>query len=130
MAAAQDIVLTHHPSAQVRSLSSVYNCMGMAFASRRTCVEPDCLEMILADDNYKPVNDEKELWPGDLVIYRDEEGKPVHVGVVNQVRLDLKNVTWEVFAISQWGADGEYLHRVDDVNPNLGTPTEYWTDRV
>ena len=64
------------------------------------------------------------------MIYRDEDGEAVHVSVVTRVHVDLTNATWEVFAVSQWGADGEYLHRVDDVHPNLGRPKEYWTDRV
>lgn len=130
MIAARDIVLTHHPSARLRSMSSVYNCMGMAFASRRTCIEPEILEMILDEDSYQRVRNERDLTPGDIVIYRNENGIPVHIGVVCEVRTNLRSAIREVFAISQWGGDGEYFHRVDDVNPRLGKPTEYWTDRV
>ena len=129
MMVARDLVVSNHASARMRSLSSVYNCMGMVFATRRTCIEPDYLEMILQDDGYRSVSDESELWPGDIVIYRDQEGEVAHIGIVIRVTADLRNATWEVFAISQWGADGEYLHRVDDVNPRLGSPVEYWTER-
>ena len=130
MIAAREIVLTHHPSARVRSLSSVYNCMGMAFASRRTHIEPEHLELILDGDSYRQVHLESDLTPGDIVIYRDQNGIAVHIGVVCEVRTDLRNATRAVFALSQWGGDGEYFHRVDDVNPRLGEPTEYWTDRI
>ena len=130
MIAARDIVLTHHPSARVRSLSSMYNCMGMAFASRRTYIESEHLELILDGDNYQRVPHESELAVGDIVIYRDQNGEPVHVAMVSDVRTNLRDATWEVFVISQWGGDGEYFHRVDDVHPRLGEPTEYWTDRI
>lgn len=67
---------------------------------------------------------------GDVVVYRDEGGAVVHVGVVSQVQTDLREGTRGILVLSQWGADGEYFHRIDDVNPLLGKPVEYWTDRV
>ena len=68
--------------------------------------------------------------PGDVVVYRDEEGFVVHVGLVTEVETNVKEATWEVSVLSQWGGDGEYFHRIDDVSPLLGKPTEYWTDRT
>ena len=130
MEAARDIIVTHHSSANVRSLSSVYNCMGMAFASRRSGVEPEYLEWILGDDGYRRVSDEGELVPGDLVVYRDDQGDVSHVGVITEIRTNVREGVREVFVLSQWGRDGEYFHEVDDVSPLLGKPSEYWTDRV
>ena len=130
MRAARDIVLGSHPKAQVRSLSSVYNCMGMVFASRRTCVEPDHLRMILQDDEYQRVNNEGQLQPGDVIIYRDDENQVSHVGVVVEVKPNLEKADREILVLSQWGGDGEYLHLNEDVNPRLGKPAEYWTDRI
>ncbi len=130
MNAAKDIVLQAHPDAHARSLSSVYNCMGMVFASRRTWVDPEHLPMILAEDDYQPVPNEGELQPGDVVVYQDGDGQVSHVGIVDQVKTNVAEGTWEVFVLSQWGRDGEYFHRADDVNPRLGKPAEYWTDRV
>jgi len=124
------MVLPRHPSARVRSLSSVYNCMGMVFASRRTWIDPEHLYMILEDDDYRRVLHEGELVRGDLVIYRDEEGHVTHVGLVAEVRTNLREARWEVIVLSQWGEVGEYFHHIDDVEPNLGKPTEYWTDRI
>ena len=133
MQAAQAMVLGEHPSAKVRSLSSVYNCMGMVFASRRTWVEPDYLQMILEDDEYRPI-DRNELHRGDVVVYRNNHDEISHVGIVYEVRLKVDEATLEVVAevvvASQWGHDGEYFHLDDDVNPRLGKPTEYWTDRT
>ncbi len=40
-----------HGAERTRSLSSVYNCFGMVFASRRTTIHPDDIEMILTDDS-------------------------------------------------------------------------------
>ena len=130
MQAARSIVLSAHPSARARSLSSLYNCVGMVFASRRTWVEPEHLPMILADDEYRQVNNRGELQPGDVVVYRDDQDEISHVGIVAEVRPDLEEATWVVVVLSQWGADGEYFHIDDDVNPRLGRPTEYWTDRI
>ena len=130
MNAAKAFVLQDHPDAHARSLSSVYNCMGLVFASRRTWVDPEHLPMILADDDYRQVPDEGNLQPGDVVVYRDGDGQVSHVGIVDRVRTNVTQAVWEVFVLSQWGRDGEYFHRADDVNPRLGKPAEYWTDRV
>ena len=129
MQAAKDIVLNAHPSAHARSLSSLYNCVGMVFASRRTCVEPEHLPMILADDEYQQVN-RRDLQPGDIVVYRDDRDEISHVGIVADVTPNPKDATWDVVVLSQWGGDGEYFHLDYDVNPRLGRPTEYWTDRT
>jgi hypothetical protein len=104
--------------------------MGMAFASRRTLIDPDHLQLILADDGYRRIPHENDLVAGDVVVYRDESGAVSHVGLVTDVMPDLRGATWEISVLSQWGQDGEYFHRVDDVSPRLGKAAEYWTDRV
>ena len=130
MQAARDFVLSAHSSASVRSLNSVYNCVGMVFASRRTWIEPEHVPMILSDDGYRPI-DRNELERGDVVVYRRESLEEIsHVGVVARVEVKPKDASLEVLVLSQWGHDGEYFHLDDDVNPMLGTPTEYWTDRI
>ena len=129
MQAAQAMVLGSHSSAKSRSLSSVYNCMGMIFAARRTWIETDHLRAILEDDEYRPI-DRYELQQGDIVVYKNNHNEDSHVAIVFEVKLKLVDATLEVVVLSQWGQDGEYLHKDDDVNPWLGTPTEYWTDRT
>ena len=129
MEAARDMVLSTHSSAKMRSLSSVYNCMGMVFASRRTWVDPEEIQTILEHDEYRQI-DRSELERGDVVVYRNNEGRVAHVGIVYGINVNLKEATREVLVLSQWGGDGEYFHSDHDVNRNLGEPTEYWTDRA
>ena len=130
MNAARDFVLTGHPSRRLRSLSSVYNCMGMVFASRRTWIEPEQLPIILEGDEYKRVPNESEIVVGDVVVYKDGTGSVSHIGTVTEVRINLHLATREIMVLSQWGRDGEYFHPVDDVSGRLGTASEYWTDRA
>ena len=127
---AQSDILDRHPRAHARSLSSIYNCMGMVFASRRTWIEPENLEMILIEDEYRQVNDLAQLERGDVVVYRDSQGDVSHVGIVAEPGLYTPDGKRQVLILSQWGQAGEYVHLVDDVSPWLGTPVEYWTDRT
>lgn len=111
-------------------MSSVYNCMGMVFAARRTWIDPEEIRLILEDDDYRRVSDASELMPGDVVVYRTDDGSVSHVGVISEVQIDIREASRRIVVLSQWGREGEYFHGVDDVNPRLGKPTEYWTDRV
>lgn len=129
MREAKDLVLATHPSATLRSLTSVYDCMGMVFAARRTTVATDVLQMILEDDEYHRLSSSDQVSIGDIVVYRDSQGIATHVGLVVQAGPIRQDGTRDIFILSQWGANGEYFHRVDDVSPYLGTPTEYWSDR-
>ena len=129
MDAARKFVLTAHETARLRSLASVYNCLGMVFASRRTWVEPEELPKILSDDSYRKIK-RTELQSGDVIIYRDDSNEVSHVGIVDEVIVKLEDGTKKVRVLSQWGADGEYFHLDYDVNPRLGQPSEYWTDRT
>ena len=95
----------------------------------RTWIETDHLRAILEDDEYRPI-DRYGLQQGDIVVYKDNHNEDSHVAIVFEVKLNLVDATFEVVVLSQWGQDGEYLHKDDDVNPQLGTPTEYWTDRT
>ena len=57
MNAARDLFLKEHGSLKLRSLCSEYNCMRMAFASRRTCVDTDQLRLIRDEDGYATVQE-------------------------------------------------------------------------
>lgn len=127
--AAKEMFESSHPTVRVRSLTSVYNCMGMVFAARRTCIDTDELQMIFDDDEHHKLHSLNDVMDGDVVVYRDDTGHVSHVGLVSDVRLDIREGTLHITVLSQWGRDGEYFHRVDDVHPFLGTPAEYWTDR-
>lgn len=128
--AAREGMRDHYPEARLRSFRSDYNCLGMVFANRRTWIDPEQLELILSEDGYRRVIDERELQLGDVVVYRNTAGAAVHVGIVTTVTSILHPASWEVWVLSQWGAAGEYFHRVDYVHPLLGTPSEYWTERI
>ena len=85
--------------------------------------------MILEEDEYRQV-DRSELERGDVVVYRrDGLQEASHVGLVYKVVPNLGEAKFDVVVLSQWGQDGEYFHLDDDVNPILGQPAEYWTDR-
>ena len=128
LAAGRRLVLDNHPSAQLRSLSASYNCIGMAFANRRTCVEPIHVQMILDDDGYHEIRPQDVL-PGDIVIYRDNAGEISHVAVVVSHEPDVSNARWKTMVLSQWGADGEYLHDYGDVHEMLGRPDKFYSEK-
>lgn len=117
------------PAARLRTLTGVYNCMGMAFASRRTWVWPEDLGMILEGDEYHRLSGPDQAELGDVVVYHSPLGSVEHVGLVAQVNIDLRQATRQIFVLSKWGALGEYFHQIDDVPELLGAPAEYWSDR-
>ena len=86
--------------------------------------------MILREDGYRRVMRESELQQGDVVVYRDSSGEVSHVGLVAEVNPNIRDANFQVTVLSQWGATGEYFHRVDDVTPILGHFSEYWTERL
>src|SRR6266404_2006194 len=125
--AARSIVLEGHPEARPRSLTATYNCIGMAFANRRTWIEPEHVPMILADDGYAEVAVPAAVMPGDLVIYQDPAGEITHVAVVVSNRPNLENGSSNILVLSQWGLDGEYLHDYTDVPHLLGKPVKFYS---
>lgn len=126
--AARDFVTRKHPSARVRSLSATYNCIGLAFATRRTWVDTAHVKMILDDDGYAPI-EERDVQPGDLAVYRDREGNVTHVGIVISHVPDVEAAIWRTRVLSQWGADGEYFHDLADVDEWLGKFEQFYTER-
>ena len=99
----------------------------MVFASRRTWIIDD-IEPILEADDYIQVQGLDRIQVGDLVLY----GRPAdirHVGMVVSKEPNVYNGSWNIHVMSQWGADGEYLHPLDHVPGLYGTPLEFWTDR-
>jgi hypothetical protein len=129
MQVAHEIVKTHHTTAKCRSLCSSYNCMGLVFGSRRTCIDTDSFLLIKDDDELTRVSSIADVVVGDIIVYRDNFKNITHVGLVIEKKPKLVDGSYELNILSQWGADGEYFHRIDDVNKNLGTPAEFWTDR-
>jgi hypothetical protein len=126
--AAQDIWQQSRPNARLRSLTSVYNCMGMIFASRRTCVEIGDLPWILKEDGYRQIINRDELRVGDVVVYGTLK-ELTHVGLVYEIPLISTTNKREIMVLSKWGLDGEYIHEMEYVPALFGRPVEFWTDR-
>lgn len=130
MAAAIEIVEESTENVRLRSASATYNCVGMTFANRRTKIEPQHLRRILNEDGYRRVYDRTRVMPGDVVLYGGEEGdEPDHVGLVANVHDDLEEVTREIWVLSQFGREGEYLHEESDVPAGCDGPISYYTER-
>jgi hypothetical protein len=128
MRAALDIDREINPNACLRSASSTYNCMGMVFASRRTCIDITELEFILKEDNYRKLAGVQEAEVGDVVVYC-KNGIPEHVGIISSLDINVANASREVKVLSKWGHHGEYIHLIQDVPSQYGSPTMFWTDR-
>lgn len=128
MRAATQMWQERHPRAKLRAAASTYNCMGLAFANRRTCIDPGQWEVIRDDDGYRQLARSEPPCPGDIVLYRDSDGYS-HVAVITAVEPDVQSANWRIEVISQWGADGEFIHQMSDVPQLLGAPAEIWTDR-
>jgi hypothetical protein len=128
--AAATVHLSTFPQAKLRSATAVYNCMGLVFASRRTWIDTDYLNDILIDDGYIKIAGPEEAKCGDIVIYRMNENSHItHVAIIVDIKPEVKTASWKITVLSQWGADGEYIHFLEEVPTILGEPVEYWTDR-
>ena len=114
--------------AEIRSVSQCYNCMGLVFASRRTCLEIDDLQDILNDDGYRPLPNSDVCDVGDVVVYKRDHVR-THVGIIIKKERRLENGTWKIFVMSQWGWDAEVIHPLESVHPEYGIAEEFWTDR-
>lgn len=128
--AAREIVRGISPSAMCRSLTGLYNCVGLVFASRRTMVDVKHLPIILEDDGYSMIPESDALL-GDIVLYR-RNGLISHVGIVFEfrdvsIRGDRSRI--EVWVLSQWGENGEYLHKLREVPTIYGDGLEFWSER-
>lgn len=128
--AAYQYVKSISPSARCCSLTAMYNCVGVVFASRRTHVDCEHLDMILQDDGYRLIS-QKSAIEGDVVVYR-KDGIPLHVGIIYELQ-DLSfardGSQIELWVLSQWGQDGEYIHKLREVSTLYGDQLEFWTER-
>jgi hypothetical protein len=100
----------HEHDAEVRTAATGrYNCHGLTFASRRTCIEDvAAVQKILVDDGYVPVSPDSVM-PGDVVIYY-HDGVIDHSGLVVEVP---QGAIRFPRIVSKWGPNGaEFLHWV------------------
>lgn len=106
--------------------SGRYNCHGLVFASRRTNIPPPgddddkIVSRILRTDGYKRITSDPQV--GDIAVYRDDDNKIEHTGIVCRV-LYVGNAP-VVWVWSMWGGLGEFEHKSHQT-PYRSTP-EYW----
>jgi hypothetical protein len=117
------------PDIKLRSLSSQYDCVGMIFASRRTAIGAEHLEMILSDDGYYRVSP-RDAVCGDLIVYRDKEGTPNHLALISAIIQEIAEGNIRFECLSQWGENGEYFHREDKISKWFGPNREIWSERL
>jgi peptidoglycan/LPS O-acetylase OafA/YrhL len=91
-----------HEVIRIEGPNATSNCHGWVFTRGVFCVSSEQVDTILADNGYLPV---ERAQAGDLVIYRDDSGLPLHTGVVRLVGDD-----GLVLLESKWGPLGVFLH--------------------
>ena len=111
-----------------------YNCYGMVFATRRTAIyEDEQIPDILEDDGYRQIP-EKDVRPGDIVLYRDRDPK---LGLLHAA-LVMRRQEWQgaipvSFALSKWndvcGEDGHNVRHHIWPRPGYDVVLEFWAER-
>jgi hypothetical protein len=101
----------------------------LVFANRRTWVDTEVIELIRQEDGYDRVSRVDEVRPGDVLVYRDQKGEIMHIGIVLSMEPLVATASWKVSILSKWGAEGEYVHPQDHVPHSYGFPSEYWSER-
>jgi hypothetical protein len=106
---------------EIAPATSTYNCHGWSFAAGQFWIKGEAVELILQDNGYQRVTRPR---PRDLVVYRDEEGKILHSGVVHSVGTD-----GLVLIESKWGEMGRFIHMPLRREVYDGTPRYYRSPR-
>ena len=96
------------------------NCHGWVFAGGRYWVRSEVVDEILHDNGYLEAANPRV---GDVVVYRDTDGKILHSGVVRGTSDD-----GHILVESKWGPLGRFMHLADD-QPYPGAPTFYHSRR-
>ncbi len=103
-------------------MSSVYNCHGYTFASRRTFItERSDIDLIINDDGYNEI-DCKDAMPGDVVIYFHVDGEATHSGIVVENLEPLFNP----LIVSKWGKGPEVIHYLAQVHRQYGNVHKFY----
>lgn len=91
-----------HEVIRIEGPNTTSNCHGWVFTGGGFVVPSEQVDTILADNGYVPV---ERAQSGDVVIYRDDSGRPQHTGLVRYVGDD-----GMVLVESKWGPLGVFLH--------------------
>ena len=92
----------HHLGIRRQDADKMANCHGWVFTEGRFLLKGMDVDRILCDNHYFIVKDPK---PGDIVIYRNEDGGILHTALVQGILRD-----GNVIAESKWGIDQRFLH--------------------
>ena len=92
----------NHLGIRRQDADKMANCHGWVFTEGRFLLKGMDVDRILCDNHYFIVKDPK---PGDIVIYRNEDGGILHTALVQGILRD-GNVITE----SKWGIDQRFLH--------------------
>ena len=92
------------------------NCHGWVFTGGRYWIPIESVDTILNDNGYKLV---PTPLADDLIVYRGDDGRPVHTGIVKAVGED-----GFVLVESKWGKHDIFWHTRD--KQAFGTRFEYW----
>jgi hypothetical protein len=112
-------------------LSDTYNCVGLAFASRRVEIAPEHIRQFLIEDGYRKIELAK-VRVGDAVLYWPDDAPnfALHIGIVVWVpRSGDYFGTETIRVLSKFGRCGEYCHAIANVPRGVGKPREYHTQR-
>lgn len=97
-----------------REATPSYNCHGLTFLMRRGLLfDENAILQCLKDDGYSEIMDVKQVLPGDLVLYFDNDESISHSGVVCRVEVH-HNVITTPWVFSKWGELREYVHQYLD----------------
>lgn len=89
------------------TITGIYNCHGMTFASRRTGINTIDKQLLIEDD-FKQISD-NEVLPGDIALYINDLGEIEHTGFITSV--DLQNRSkFTIMVLSKWGDGSEVIH--------------------
>jgi len=100
-------------------VSAAYNCHGLTFASRRTCIfSSEEIRKIIEHDGYDRVDLDKVV-PGDILLYV-ADGDVEHSGVVVGIGVGLVPLI-----LSKWGLGPEIIHPAN-VCPYSYVAPEYY----
>ncbi len=133
MPATHDLIASLFPESTAISSLTDYNCYGLVFASRRTCVlDYAAVDQILEEDGYKSLPWDPSAWqPGDIVLYRRPDSSNIeHVGIIACITPDLSSGNFKIDVLSAWGEDGEYRHPIDKVPEAYGSASDVVSRRT
>jgi hypothetical protein len=114
----------NHPAATFRTPPiPIYNCHGLTFASKRTCIfNIQSIQTILDEDGYVEIENVDDVLPGDVILYYSADGDIEHSGIV--VTKPDKHLKIPM-VVSKWGKYKEVFHSAND-SPYIWTHIKYY----